>query len=230
MDDQLLQKIAAKIGTAILIVALLDLIFVNWWLIKKEKFITNNQTNTTQDINRELDLKPSPISSVEPSPLSTPSSESKIGSGETKTETKTIVEKQTQTIIQTAQKEMFIPIGSGSGSSATFTDISGLRVRIYTNIYAAIDSVVFEATIWPEGGNGRAYARIINTNDNNPFIESVISNSTETREVKNSQKIPIPSGQKTYGVQAKTDITNFAAHVENARIKITLKEAFNILT
>ena len=223
MDDQLLQKIAAKIGTAILIVALLDLVFVNWWLIKKEKSMTNNQANATQDIKRELDLKPSPISSVEPSPLSTPSSESKIGSGETKTETKTIVEKQTQTIIQTAQKEIFIPIGSGSGSSATFTDISGLKVTIDTNKYSAIESVVFEATLWPEGGNGRAYARIINTNDNNPFIESEISNSSASGELKTSVKIPIPSGQKTYGVQAKTDITNFPAHVENARIKITLK-------
>ena len=45
----------------------------------------------------------------------------------------------------------------------------------------------------------------------------------KTGEVKASGKIPFPSGAKTYRIQAKTDITNFAAHVENARLKITLK-------
>jgi len=33
----------------------------------------------------------------------------------------------------------------------------------------------------------------------------------------------LDSGAKTYQVQAKTDLTEFPANVNNARIKITLK-------
>ena len=60
-------------------------------------------------------------------------------------------------------------------------------------------------------------------NEKNPLIESQISGTAGTGEVKASGKIPFPSGAKTYRIQAKTDITDFAAHVENARLKITLK-------
>src|SRR3989344_4904044 len=129
----------------------------------------------------------------------------------------------TQTIIQTAQKEIFIPMGSGSTNSGTFSDLAGTDVTVDTAKYSQIESVVFEASIWVTGSNGRAWAQITNVNEKNPLIESQISGISGTGEVKASGKIPFPSGAKTYRIQAKTDITNFAAHVDNARLKITLK-------
>ncbi len=130
---------------------------------------------------------------------------------------------KTLTVIQTGQKEIFIPVGSGSIKKRDWTDIPGLEVTIDTSKYPGIDSIVFEATIWPEGGNGSAYARINNISDSNPLIESQISNTSINGQLKTSGNIPLPTGSKKYGVQAKTDIENFPAHVENARIKITLK-------
>ena len=216
MEQSLRSRILAKIGIAILAIALFDLAFVNWWILKDQRppaWPSEVGRANVQDQNIESSPTPQPSSS----PLVEPKSETKT------IETKTVVEKQTQTIVQTAQKEIFVPMGQGSTNSSTFADLLGTDVTIDTSKYSAIDSVIFEASIWPEGGNGRAYTQIKNVTDNNPLIESQISSSSSSGVVKTSGKIPISSGQKTYRVQAKTDIVEFAAHVDNARLKITLK-------
>ena len=217
MDDSLLSRIFSKLGMAILAVALLDLAFINWVIIKDQ----NAQNTATQESSADKSAGVSAWDQIEsPTPSPSPETQPKeVGASETKT----VIEKETQTIIQTAQKEIFIPMGSGSTNSGTFSDIAGTDVTVDTAKYSQIDSVVFEASIWVTGGNGRAWAQITNVGDKNPLIESQISGTTGTGEVKASGKIPFPSGAKTYRIQAKTDITNFPAHVDNARLKITLK-------
>ena len=217
MEQSLFSRILTKIGIAILAIALFDLLFVNWWILKYQRSNIKDQNKDMTRVVEQNLIEPSPTPQSSPSPIVEPKTETKT------IETKTVVEKQTQTIIQTAQKEIFVPMGQGSTNSYTFADLNGTDVTIDTSKYSAIDSMIFEASIWPEGGNGRAYAQIKNVTDNNPLIESQITNSSASGVVKTSGKIPIPTGTKTYRVQAKTDITNFAAHVENARIKITLK-------
>lgn len=220
MDDSLPSRIFTKLGVAILAVALLDLAFVNWVIIKDQKAqIAKNGTTREASAEKTADVSTS-SQEASPSPSPSPETQSKEVSV---SDTKTIIQKETQTIVQTAQKEIFIPMGSGSTNSGTFSDIAGTDVTIDTAKYSQIDSVVFEASIWVVGGNGRAWAQITNVGDKNPLIESQISGTTGTGEVKASGKIPFPSGAKTYRIQAKTDITNFAAHVDNARLKITLK-------
>ena len=220
MDESLPSRIFTKLGIAILAVALLDLAFVNWVIIKDQQ-AQNAPNNTTQESSADKSGGAS-ASSPEASPSPSPSEETQskeIGASETET----VIQQKTQTIVQTAQKEIFIPMGSGSTTSGTFTDLTGTDVTVDTTKYSQIDSVVFEASIWVTGSNGRAWAQITNVNEKNPLIESQISGISGTGEVKASGKIPFPSGAKTYRIQAKTDITNFAAHVENARLKITLK-------
>src|SRR3989344_1873570 len=223
MEQPLLSRILAKIGIAILTVALADLLFVNYWLIKNED-LKGQKSTAENGIQLSRVIEPKPESSPTPS-FSPSSSPTKSSSAQPSPifKTETVIEKQTQTIIQTSQKEIFVPMGSGSTNSHTFFDLSGTDVTIDTSKYPTIDSVVFEASIWPEGGNGRAYAQITNVTDNNPLIESQITSTSSSGTVKTSGKIPIPTGQKTYRIQAKTDITNFVAHVDNARIKITLR-------
>ena len=225
VEQSLFSRILTKIGIAILAIALFDLLFVNWWILKKSKVSKDEANPASQVVNkadsdtiREITSTPSPTPSTSP----TSSSKSTTQSSPI-VKTETVIEKQTQTIGQTAQKEIFVPLGQGSTNSSSFADLLGTDVTIDTSKYSAIDSVVFEASIWPEGGNGRAYAQIKNVTDNNPLFESQISNSSASGVVKTSSKIPISTGAKTYRVQAKTDITNFVAHVENARIKITLR-------
>lgn len=222
MEESLSGKILSKIGVAIFVIALVDLAYLNWWILQNQNLKIKGQNEETLTIENGTASSPSP--SPESSPLIlVPSQKTEEGSQVKTVETKTVVEKQTQTIVQTAQKEIFIPLGSGSTTNNSFADLSGTDVNVDTSKYSSIESVVFEASIWVEGGNGRATARITNLTDKSPYVESEISNNTGTATVKTSGKIPLASGSKTYRVQAKTDITNFPARVDNARIKITLK-------
>src|SRR3989344_1408703 len=214
MEESFSKSIITKIGIAILTIALVDLFYLNYWILQSEKLKVESGKfgQDNRQLEPELSGSPnaeSPTPVVSPSPIPEPALN--------QTTLKTI------TVVQTAQKEIFIPIGSGSTKSGTFADLSGVEVTIDTTKYSEIESVVFEASLWTDGGNGRAWAKLKNVSDNNPFIESQISATSGAGEVKTSGKVPILAGAKKYGVQAKTDLVDYYAHVDNARIKITLK-------
>ena len=222
MEQPLLSRILAKIGIAILAVALADLLFVNYWLIKTENLKGEPVSENGIQLSRVIDPK------SESSPLSLPSSSpspTKSSSAQPSpiVKTETVIEKQTQTIIQTAQKELFIPIGSGFTKSNSYEDLAGLEVTIDTSKYSAIDSIVFEASLWVEDGNGKMYAQLYNWTDKHPVWLSEITTVSAKGILTTSQKINLEKGSRVYKIQAKTDLSNFAAHVENARIKITLR-------
>ena len=215
MEQSLLGRILAKISLAIIIVALLDLLYLNW-LVLSHKSVKKETVAASPTLETG-------VFSPSPTPSSAEATEGKPAE-ETKTvETKTVVEKETQTIVQTAQKEIFIPMGSGSTKSRDFADLTSTDVTIDTSRYANIQSVLFETSIWVEGGNGAAYAQLYNVSDKTGYIESQLSNNIGTAVVKASGNLPLPVGQKTYRVRAKTDIVEFAAQISNARIKISLK-------
>lgn len=216
MDQSLASRTFSKIAVAILALALIDLLYLNWWVIKNQK---SNIKDQKLEQARTVEAIPSPTPEV--SPTSSPTGEPKT---ETKTvETKTIVEKETQTIVQTAQKEIFIPTGSGSTKKNSYDDLAGLEVTVDTGKYSAIESVVFEASIWVQDGNGKMFAQLYNVGDKHPVWNSEISTNSAKGTLATSSKITLDAGARTYQVQAKTNLTEFAAHVENARIKITLK-------
>lgn len=211
MNDGSSKSIVTKIGIAILVIALIDLLYLNYWVANRSNVEISDRE--ISEVQLSLDTSPSPT--TQPSPTPSPNDITQT--------TKTIVEKEIQTVMQNAQKEIFIPIGSGTISDNDWTTIPGLEVVIDTTKYTGIETIVFSATLWPEGGNGTAHARLINITDTNPYIESEISSSSSVASSHISGNIPMANGSKKYGIQAKSDIENFAAHVENARIKITLK-------
>ncbi|KKR50960.1 MAG: hypothetical protein UT84_C0004G0023 [Candidatus Curtissbacteria bacterium GW2011_GWA1_40_16] len=226
MEQSLASKILAKIGLAILVVALFDLALLNWWMFKKSPDAASETASGKGDVSASAPpivslASPSskPLASEAPEPTNQPQPTSPPQAQATQT----IVKTETQTIIQTPQKEIFIPLGSGSTKSGSFSDLGGVEVSIDTTKYPPIDYMVFQASIWVTNGNGKAWARVINVNDNNPFYESEISSSSSSGEFRTSGKIPFVYGPKTYRVQAKTDITDFAANISNAMIKIVLK-------
>lgn len=208
MDQSALGKIIAKIGIAIFIIALVDLLYLNYWVIKSDKSTVESRQSEKQSETANVS---SPVPSSTASPISSPQA----------TPNAPVVE--TKTVVQTAQKEIFVPIGSGNTKNRSYTDLSGLEVTIDTTKYSAIESVVFEATVWVEGGNGRAYAQLYNKTDSQPVWNSEVSSPLGTGTFKTSQKLTLTTGSKTYTVQAKGDLEGYAAHVDNARIKIILK-------
>lgn len=215
----MIKSVLIKIGVALLVIALVDLIYINYWVLQTTKNAVSSgadgDTRKIEDI-----ASPSPEALASPSPKAATEKATS-----TPVPTPTIVQTQVQqrTVVQTAQKEIFIPIGSGATFSNSYSDLSGVQVTVDWSKYSGIESVVFEATVKVDGGNGKAYGQLVNVTDSNPLNESTISSSSGSGEFKVSGGIPLISGVKTYGVRAKTDITEFAAHIDNARIKITLK-------
>ncbi|MEK9146917.1 MAG: hypothetical protein AAB639_01845, partial [Patescibacteria group bacterium] len=218
VEQSLLGKILAKISLAIIIVALLDLLYLNW-LVLSHKSVKKETVAASPTLETDV-ASPSPTPSsaevFDPEAQTRRATEGKPAEEAKTVETKTVVTKETQTIVQTAQKEIFIPMGSGSTKSHDFADLTSTDVTIDTSKYANIQSVVFETSIWVEGGNGAAYAQLYNVSDKTGYIESQVSNNIGTAVVKVSGNLPLPVGQKTYRVRAKTDIVEFAAHVSNA--------------
>lgn len=220
MEQSLLSRVFGKIAMAILAIALVDLVYLNYWV-----FQNDNLKSKIEGLEQTRTIEPQDISATQSAQTTaTPLPEAQSSPQVTReVETKTVVEKETQTIVQTAQKEIFVPMGSGSTKSNSFADLAGVEVTIDTSKYSAIEQVVFEASLWVEGGNGKAWAQVKNVDDNTGLIESQIASVSGSGEVKTSGKIPFPGGKKTYRAQAKTDLVNFATHVDNARLKITLR-------
>lgn len=221
MSNSLLTSILGKIGIAIVIVALADLVYINYLVLRSSK--SEAESLNAQNSARQLDTlaSPNPLASASPVPVNSANTQSTLATPTPTTIYQTQIEKQT--VVQNAQKEIFVPVGSGASFSNSYAALSGVEVTIDWSKYTGIESVLFEATVRVDGGNGRAYAQLVNITDNNPLNESTITSSSGGGEFKISGKIPTVSGVKTYGVRAKTDIVEFAAHVDNAKIKITLK-------
>ena len=210
MDQSIISRVTAKIGVAILALALVDLIYINYWVLHQSSDIGGRISDDSR-----IKTQAFPLPSTVASPTSIPA-------GSPTVETKTVVEKESKTIVQTAQKEIFIPIGSGKTFSNSYVDLPGLQVSIDTTKYSPIESVIFEATIKVQDGNGKVYARFYQK-DVGGVGGSEISSSSANGVLGSSSSFLLPSGNRVYTVQAKTDLVEYAASVENARVKITLK-------
>src|SRR3989344_4690578 len=221
MDESASGRILGKIGLAILAIALADLVFLNWWTLKNDKLVTGVVTALNSRQDKGDDKSPADSGQAqavepEPSPTSLPTPQKE----KTSTVSDTL---KTSTVVQNAQKEIFISLGSGSTKSNDWAELAGLQGTIDFSKYSGIDSMVFSGSVWVDGGNGRAWGELYNSDDKTLLIESRISSPTGTATLMTSGHVPIAGGAKTYKVYAKTDLTDYAAHVDNARIKITLK-------
>ena len=216
----MLKSILVKIGIAIIVLAFADLVYINYLVLrnsKREDAILEDQ-KASRPIGRVTDSSSTP----NPSPGEDKSSLKAVPATPTPT-TIYQTEVKEKTIIQTAQKEIFIPIGSGSTFNSSYTDLPGVEVTIDSSKYSGIESVVFEASLWVQDGNGQMYAQLYNKTDGRPVWNSEVSTNSASAVLTTSPKITMESGLRTYKVQAKTNLTGYAAHVDNARVKITLK-------
>lgn len=216
----MLKSILVKIGIAIIVLAFADLVYINYLVLQNNK--RDDAILEDQKVPRQIEqvnipsTAPDPFSADEKSSLKT----------EPAAPTPTTIyqtEVKEKTVIQTAQKEIFIPVGSGSTFKSNYTDLPGVEVTIDSSKYSGIESVVFEASLWVQDGNGKMYAQLYNKTDGRPVWNSEISTNSASGVLTTSPKITLEAGLRTYKVQAKTNLTEYAAHVDNARVKITLK-------
>lgn len=211
----MLSSIIPKLIFGIVVIALVDLVWINWWIVKNQKSAENIAAEDR--VVTQIVASPSPVDLTSPSPAAVATS-----TPTTIIEKQTVVEKESQTIVQTAQKEIFIPVGSGSTFSNSYVDLAGLEVTIDTSKYSEIDYVMYEGSLRLQDGNGKMYTRLYEKNVGG-VVGSEMTSISPVSKYNASGRFSLPSGSHTFTIQAKTDLTSYAAHVENARIKIVLK-------
>lgn len=122
---------------------------------------------------------------------------------------------QTQNLV----KEHYIPLGSGTTTSITWTEINGAEAYVDPANYPRIVGMYFEAALRIPTDNGSAYARIRNVTDKYSLFESEVYKEGAKGGLISSGKLPIPSSTKLYRVELKSTL-GAAVELNNARIKI----------
>jgi hypothetical protein len=118
-------------------------------------------------------------------------------------------------------REYIIPLGGGSTSSTTYTDMSGVEAYIDTANYPSIQKVVFEVYLTIPIANGFAYAKLFNVTDKHDVWFSEVSMETN-QVIRKEATIQLVPGKKLYRVMMKSTMAAEAKLI-NARIRILAK-------
>lgn len=120
-----------------------------------------------------------------------------------------------------AKSPVYIPLGwTGSSSVMDWTVITTQSFTFDPADYSGYSGVTFEASIRPYQGNGKAFARLYNSNDGTAILNSEVSSATENYTWVSSSSFKFSSAKKTYQLQLKS-LTGYAAEIQNARLKIS---------
>jgi hypothetical protein len=119
-------------------------------------------------------------------------------------------------------KESYIPLGSGSTTSKSYTGLSGVEGVIDLANYPNIKSIIFEASMRIPTANGRAYAKLYNVTDSHDVWNSEVYAEGSAGYRAESGEINLDSGRKLYRVMMKSTV-GYEAILDSARIKILLK-------
>lgn len=125
-------------------------------------------------------------------------------------------------IIRFPAKEIYIPLGTGSVKSFEWADLSGVEVYFDPANYGKIKQVTFEASLRIPTANGRVFARLYSVNDKLGIYESEVSAEGDWGTRVESKPVPLSSGNKLYRVQMKTSM-DYPGVLDMARIKIVLE-------
>ena len=126
----------------------------------------------------------------------------------------------TTTTTSTAKYPLYIPIGTGGGSSAfDWTTINTSEVEIDPADYSGYTNMYLEVELKSYQGNGRAYARLINYTDSTGLAASEVSTTSENYTTVVSSGFKLGSGKKKYRLQLKT-LTGYEASTQSVRIKV----------
>jgi hypothetical protein len=117
-------------------------------------------------------------------------------------------------------KELFIPLGSGSGYNTDWTDIPGVFASINKSSYSKIKSVVFETTVTMPSTSQKVWIRLYNITDKHPVWYSEISTEDSGPKTLTSAPITLDSDTKEYQLQLKTQLGGLV-NITNAKIRIS---------
>ncbi|QQG43126.1 MAG: hypothetical protein HYW45_02895 [Candidatus Daviesbacteria bacterium] len=126
----------------------------------------------------------------------------------------------TNTPTSTSKAPVYIPLAaSGSSSAGDWANISGTVATIDTADYPGYTSMQFEANI-QIFQQGTAFARMGNKTDGTAVLSSEIYTTSTSYTYITSSKFTLPAGKKDYQLQLKSLVANYAASIQNARVKV----------
>jgi hypothetical protein len=123
------------------------------------------------------------------------------------------------TSVGTINKELYIPLGTGTNTSTDWADVKGVAAYIDTRLYNKIKKVTFEVSLSVPSGSQTTYVRLFNTTDKHPVWYSEMTMSGSGPELFTSPAVTLDSGNKLYQVQMKSQL-GATTNVLQARVHI----------
>ncbi len=127
---------------------------------------------------------------------------------------------KTKTSTDTTPKESYISLGSGTGSSGDWADVTGLAAYIDSLSYKKGSRVTFEVNVAVPTGNQTVWIRLVNATDGRAISGSELSMEGSGPSALISGPINLDYGKKLYKVQMKTQL-QYPANIHEARVHIT---------
>lgn len=125
----------------------------------------------------------------------------------------------TPTQAATKQPPLYVPLSwLGTSTATDWTTISGQSMSLDPADYPGYTSMQFEISLKVLSGNGKAYARLLTSEDGTAILSSEVSTSAYDYTWLTSSGFTLP-GKKTYKLQLKS-LTGYEAAVQNARLKV----------
>lgn len=140
--------------------------------------------------------------------------EKKIG------QTKTSTTSEPAGSTSTGAKVTYIPIGvSGASTVKTDWDTTDVSINLAGDDYPGYNYMTFEGFLKVKDGNGKAFARLLNSNDGTAILGSEMGVSHWDLKFAESGQFRVVSGQKTYKLQLKS-LTGYEVTTGLVRIKV----------
>lgn len=117
-------------------------------------------------------------------------------------------------------KEYFIPLGAGSTTASTWTDVLGVKAEVDNTKYGKIKQVLFEASVHVPNADQIVDVRLYNETDNYIVGNSELSFPSGTTQNFRITAISLGQGSKVYKVQMRTQL-QYQAVLDQSRIHIT---------
>lgn len=212
-----------RIGFVVLTVSvLMNLVVLDFWVISNKPIEQIIQRESGSVSKESAQCPASCISEIREATSSVKQTVAAPASKKSLETSSSVTSTTVSTPVQTGSsvKEFIIPFGGGSNSSEDWEDVAGLQAYVDSTKYGSIKSVVFEATMRIPTGNQTAYVRLYNATDKHPVWLSEMSLEGGTPKLLTSQALTLPSGNKLYQVQMKTQL-KFQAILDQARLRIT---------
>ena len=116
-------------------------------------------------------------------------------------------------------QEYYVSLGSGTNTTATWTNVPGVQGYIDTTKYGSIQTVTFEASLFVPTGNQIAYVQLYDATNKHPVWFSTMSMSGGDPQLLISNPITLSSGNNLYQVQMMSQL-GFLTNLVSARVHI----------